>query len=73
MVIVVFPFYRIAGRLNDAIGHADTDDGQGIMQTAVEHHVRHIPNPFKTKWKHIFSSLLKKINLLNLILFPVEI
>ena len=49
MMPVAISLYRVVGRLDDAVGHPDTDHIQRKVQSAVEHDVRHIPNPFKTK------------------------
>ena len=49
-------FHGVVHGLDHAEGHTDSDDIQCEPQTAVEQYVPYVPNPFKRKWKHLFSS-----------------
>jgi hypothetical protein len=52
--LAAFSLIRIIGGLEYAESDSHTDDTEGIPQSAVENQVAHIPDPFKTKGKHIF-------------------
>ena len=56
MVAGAVSLHGVVHRLDHAEGHTDSDDIQCEPQTAVEQYVTHVPNPFKRKRKHIFSS-----------------
>jgi hypothetical protein len=52
--LAAFSLIGIIGGLENAESDSHTDDTEGIPQSAVENQVVHIPDPFKTKGKHIF-------------------
>jgi hypothetical protein len=52
--LAAFSLIGIIGGLEDAESDCNTDDTEGIPQAAVENQVAHIPDPFKTKGKHLF-------------------
>ncbi len=54
MMMGAFACRGIKRSLADAVGHAQSQYGQGIPQAAHENDVRHIPHPFEYKRKHIF-------------------
>jgi hypothetical protein len=58
LVVAVAPFSlgRVDHGLDYTVGHADTDDVQGVPETAMKYHVAGVPDPFKTERKHVFSS-----------------
>ena len=57
MMIGPVPLGAVINRFDDAVGHPQSQDRQGIPQAAHEYQVPRIPNPFKIKWKHYFSPL----------------
>jgi hypothetical protein len=52
MVMFVIPFGCINGRFDNTVGHTNAQDGESVPETTHENHMAHIPDPFKTKWKH---------------------
>jgi hypothetical protein len=52
--LAAFSLVGIIGGLENAKSDSHTDDTEGIPQSTVENQVAHIPDPFKTKGKHIF-------------------
>jgi hypothetical protein len=50
LVVAALTLLAIDDRLDHTIGHAQSDDVQGIPQSPVKNEVSGIPNPFKTKW-----------------------
>ena len=57
MMIGPVPLGAVINRFDDAVGHPQSQDRQGIPQAAHEYQVPRIPNPFKIKWKHYFPPL----------------
>jgi hypothetical protein len=55
--MTAFAFGRVDNCFDNAVGHADANDIQGVPQPAMKNHVAGIPDPFKTERKHNFSSL----------------
>jgi hypothetical protein len=46
----------INGGLDNAVGHANAQNGQRIPETAHKNRMPHVPDPFKIKRKHLLSS-----------------
>ena len=61
--------HGIQDSLNNTICHAGTKDTNGIPESTKKNHMPHIPDPFKTKWKHNISPLFLKSIQIQL---PVE-
>jgi hypothetical protein len=56
MVMLVIPPACVDGGLDNTVGHANAQNGECVPEATHENHMAHIPNPFKTKWKHKYSS-----------------
>jgi hypothetical protein len=52
MMIGLVIFKAVIGGFDDAVGQPQSQDRQGIPQTAHKYQVSRIPYPFKIKWKH---------------------
>ena len=61
--------HGIQNSFNNTICHAGTKDTNGIPESTKKNHMPHIPDPFKTKWKHNISPLFLKSIQIQL---PVE-
>jgi hypothetical protein len=46
----------INGSLDNAVGHTNAQNGQCIPESAHKNRMRHVPDPFKIKRKHLLSS-----------------
>ena len=57
VVVTSFTFADIKNCLDDTIGHPKADDRQCIPKPSMKHQMVGIPNPFKTKWKHVFPPI----------------
>ena len=61
--------HSIQDSFNNTICHAGTKNTNGIPESAEKDCMSHIPDPFKTKWKHNISPLFLKSIQIQL---PVE-
>lgn len=52
--------HGIQDSFNNTKCHAGTKDTNSIPESTKKNHMPHIPDPFKTKWKHNISPLFLK-------------
>ena len=62
--------HSIQNSFNNTKCHAGTKDANGIPESTKKNHMPHIPDPFKTKWKHNISPLFLKSIQIQLLLEP---
>jgi hypothetical protein len=53
VVIIALTFCGIQDSFDNTVRHAKAQDRQCIPQPPMKYHVTRIPNPFKTKRKHM--------------------
>jgi hypothetical protein len=54
-MLIAFAFAGIYNGLNDTVRKPEAQDGQGVPESPMKHHMPGIPNPFKTKRQHAFT------------------
>jgi hypothetical protein len=56
---------KLQAGLDDHKSHAASNDAEGDIKKPEENNIFYVPEPFKTKWSHLFSPRIKLDNLVK--------